>query len=287
MLEFLQTGKAIYVLAAVCFLGMLSKLLARNLYKRLIRETGNMMMTKNKWLKDLRQRAEDSFRVNHGMANTKVFVEKQIYEARIGIFSLEGFSSFSNQMTALCFLLGGAAAFLSYWYRCDSYYIVLYSSVGILAGLFNIMVDYGTRLEEKRQRLSACIQDYLENHLWKRLIRDKLPEVEAEAAPETRQAAATREKPRPLRGRKREMQQAVAVEEVIHPVEEAQPAAGEKLAGDTLGHLRKSLEQAAVGRSVAPEAAVKEDLSAGESWMKDLRPEEIKILGEIIKEYLS
>ena len=40
MLEFLQTGKAIYVLSAICLVGMISKLAARNLYKRLIKETG-------------------------------------------------------------------------------------------------------------------------------------------------------------------------------------------------------------------------------------------------------
>ena len=47
MLEFLETGKALYVLTAVCILGLLSRLTARNLYKRLIRETDNMTLTKN------------------------------------------------------------------------------------------------------------------------------------------------------------------------------------------------------------------------------------------------
>ena len=50
MLEFLQTGKAIYVLAAVCLAGMLSKLAARNLYKRLIKETGNLILLAVSWL---------------------------------------------------------------------------------------------------------------------------------------------------------------------------------------------------------------------------------------------
>ena len=101
MLEFLQTGKAVYILAAVCLMGMISKLAARNLYKGLIKETSNMMLTKNKWLRELRQRAEDTYRLNQGVANTRVFVEKQIYEARLGMFTPDGWSAFSNQMTAL------------------------------------------------------------------------------------------------------------------------------------------------------------------------------------------
>ena len=56
MLEFLQTGRMLYVLAAICALGTLSKLATGSLYKRLIKETGNMALTKDKNLKTLKQR---------------------------------------------------------------------------------------------------------------------------------------------------------------------------------------------------------------------------------------
>ncbi|MCI8949398.1 MAG: hypothetical protein HFG49_05050 [Lachnospiraceae bacterium] len=316
MLEFLQTGKAIYILAAVCLMGMASKLAARNLYKGLIKETGNMMLTKNKWLRDLRQRAEDTYRLNQGMSNTRVFVEKQIYEARIGMFTPEGWSSFSNQMTALCFLLGGAAAFLSYWYRCDSYYIVLYSSMGVLTGIFNIIVDYGAALGDKRRRLVIGIQDYLENVLWKRLSRDRLPDLEEEKeGAKGKQPSQGQEAPvRMLRGRKREEalngkgSASPGVREggpmLIKGSRDGNPKRGRSqpeeeskdkaVEDEALTQLRKSLEQAAAGRSVQPsgpqeKAAGKASagLSAGENWMKDLKPEEIKVLGEIIREYLG
>ena len=42
MLDFLETGKALYVLAAICGLGLAVRLVARNLYKRLIKETNSM-----------------------------------------------------------------------------------------------------------------------------------------------------------------------------------------------------------------------------------------------------
>ena len=47
MLEFLQTGRMLYVLAAICALGTLSTLVTGSLYKRLIKETGNMALTKD------------------------------------------------------------------------------------------------------------------------------------------------------------------------------------------------------------------------------------------------
>lgn len=325
MLEFLQTGKAIYALAVVCLIGMLSKLAVRNLYKRLIRETGNMMLTRNKWLRELRQRAEDTYRLNQGVANTQVFVEHQIDEAKLGMFTPEGWSAFSSQITALCFLLGGAAAFGAYWYRCDSYYIILYSSMGLLTGIFNIMLDYGVGLENKRRRLSICLQDYLENSLWKRLSRDRQPEMEEEkqnAGP----AGASAEKDPPVRlfrGRKRENSLLAGKQaplsgatnhgpEVQGPSrqnrdsaavrrERAQQAREESekvMPDEAISQLRKSLEQAAVGRAdqnakvqekaglkALPDAAA--GASMGENWMKDLKPEEIKVLGEIIREYLG
>ena len=58
MLQFLQTGKVLYVLAAVCALGIISKLVTGNLYKRLIKETGNMALTKNRNLRALKQKTE-------------------------------------------------------------------------------------------------------------------------------------------------------------------------------------------------------------------------------------
>ncbi len=327
MLEFLQTGKAIYALAVVCFIGILSKLYARSLYKRLIRETGNMMLTRNKWLRELRQKAEDTYRLNQGVANTRVFVERQIDEAKLGMFTPEGWNEFSSQITALCFLLGGAAAFGAYWYRCDSYYIILYSSMGLLTGIFNIMVDYGVGLEHKRQRLSTCLQDYLENSLWKRLSRDRQPEMEEDKtgmnAGSTAASAEKEPQVRLFRGRKRENSALAAKpasvtgsanrgpenpnsqrqnrDNVSTRRERAQQGKEENekvMPDEAISQLRKSLEQAAVGRAdqtlkvqeksgpkASPEASI--GASMGENWMKDLKPEEIKVLGEIIREYLG
>ena len=58
MLEFLASGKALSVLAAIGVIGIVSKLITRSLYKRLLKETDNMAMTKNKNLKALKQKLE-------------------------------------------------------------------------------------------------------------------------------------------------------------------------------------------------------------------------------------
>ena len=178
MLEILETGKALYVLAAVCILGLLSRMMARNLYKRLIRETDNMTLTKNRYLRELKQKAENSYRLNQGIQNTEAYLEKQLMNYRFFGLTLNGWGNLSNQFTVLCFLAGGAAAFLSYWYRCDNYYIVLYGTVGILAGLFTLFVDCGVNLSERKLQLLNALQDYMENSLFYRLSRETASTVE-------------------------------------------------------------------------------------------------------------
>ena len=169
MLEFLQTGRMLYVLAAICALGTLSKLVTGSLYKRLIKETGNMALTKDKNLKALKQRMENVFLINHGIRNVNAYIEKQLYGFRFLHMSLDGWDNLSVQAMILCFMAGGAAAFGAYWYRCDNYYIVLYGAAGVLGGLFLAFVDNGIGAGTKRKQLADHLVDYVENspHFYK------------------------------------------------------------------------------------------------------------------------
>lgn len=169
MLQFLQTGKALYILAVVCGIGVISKLVTSSLYKRLIRETGNMALTRNKNLRSLKQKTENMFLVNHGIRNAGAYIEKQLYSFRFMKLSLDVWDNLSVQAMILCFLLGGIAAFGAYWYRCDSYYIVLYGTMGVLAGLLLVLVDNGANISLKRQQLADGLVDYVENspHFYK------------------------------------------------------------------------------------------------------------------------
>lgn len=203
MLEFLETGKALYVLAAVCVLGLMNRLVARNLYKRLMKETDNMTLTKNRYLRELKQKMENTYRLNQGIRNGRVYLEKQLASYHFLGASLSGWGSFGGQMTILCFLLGGVASFGAYWYRCDSYYIVLYGSVGILAGLFTMMADYWANLSERRAQLLNTLQDYMENSLFTRLGRETSQTAAEESRYENGKqgAAAARESIRTLERR--------------------------------------------------------------------------------------
>ena len=249
MMSFLQTGKALYVLAAICLAGVFSRLMAGSFYKRLIKESTNMALTKNKCLRNLKQNAEDTYRINQGMSNTRVYLERQMYSLRTAGMTARGLDNLSGQLTLLCFLAGGGAAFLSYWYRSDNYYIVLYGSIGILAGMFTMLVDYGVNLEAKRQQLLTCLQDYMENVMWPRMNREggaeHVPAVTAEEE---------RRDPAPVRSITRDRR--------------------------SNNNNRRGLDQTAASRE-------RQEDKSKDNWLQDLNPEQKRMLGELLKEFIS
>lgn len=260
MLQFLETGKALYVLMAICLMGVISRMAARSLYKRLTRETDNMTLTKNRYLRDLKQRTENTYRLNQGIKNVGVYLEKQLTTYRFGGISLNGWANLSAQLTILCFLAGGLAAFGAYWYRCDNYYIVLYAATGILSGLLTMVVDYGVNLGEKQQQLLCALRDYMENSLFNRLSRETVAvAVEKEDEPEEEAVV------KPARRVSRARKPAVVAAEPVSPRKD-------------IDYLKRSLEQIAASREkTRPEG----------DWVKDLKPEELKLVSDILQEYLA
>ncbi len=339
MLEFLETGKALYVLAAVCGLGLLGRLVARNLYKRLMKETDNMTLTKNRYLRDLKQKTENTYRLNQGIHNSRVYLEKQLTNFRFLGVTLSGWGSLGGQMTILCFLLGGAASFGAYWYRCDSYYIVLYSSVGILAGLVTMVADYWANLAERKQQLLNALQDYMENSLFNRLVRETAASDEGRrdggkgagvlGNRDTARAADRRTRDGASRASSRQGQAGEDKDDQdfkgqdlasLSQGEYAQKG-GQAQGADRGGKNGSRLERAEsmgmpsqrrVGRggkkgegsdgekieeksrrdvdylknSLEQIAASRERNQADGEWIKDLSPDELELVGQILKQYL-
>lgn len=319
MLEFLQTGKALYVLVAICGIGIITKWLTRNLYKRLIKETDNMSLTKNRNLRAFRQKTESTYQMNQGIPKVKPYLERQMYDFKYLGLPFNSWNMFSNQMTLWCFLAGGAAAFGSYWYRTDPYYIVLYGSVGIMAGLFTILVDHGAGVMERRQQLFAALDNYLENTLIYRLDQERkegraLPGPQMETRENIRsiysaRGSAEKEAEPEKKKERRSGRQRVRTEHLenqlkahLQPSEAIEEGLKERLTEEMMGspeelvrpalddgsgsmrdvdYLKRSLEQIAASREK------ERGRQKGEDWLKDLSPEELTLIGEILQEYLT
>ena len=332
MLQFLETGQALYVLAGICLLGIFTRVMTKNLYKRLIKESGNMASTKNKSLKELKQRTENTYRLNQGLRDSGAWLDHQLCELRFRGMTLAGWMNVSMQLTWLCLLAGGTTAFFSYWYRLDTFYVVMYGGGSVLMAMLTMLFDNGAA-GGRRELLAASLQDYLENVLCPRLERS-LPEDSGTESSRAKVRSFSRLKER---GNQPERKMSVVVggqptfsenpgqNEGI-PVQEEQMRQEERIgkaerdgqeeqgeyrggragmggAGRRNGrngrkesaatsemeteqrgkirdvdYLKRSLEQIAASREKGKDG--------DESWLKELGPEEVQLIGDILKEYL-
>ena len=342
MFELLETGRALYALAGICLLGIITRLMTKNLYKRLLKECANLSAAKNKGLTELKRRAEDTYRMNQGLRDSGAWLEHQLCELRFRGLTLNGWGNLSMQLTWLCLLLGGAGAFASYWYRLDTFYIVMYGGGAVLLSMLMMLFDSGS-ISGRREQLTAALQDYLENVLCPRLARN-LPLEDNENENESirskgrifgRQSGAGRgnilerdngnerggiaERAAGMgRGDFAERASAAADQaaqsendrtgqrgsftvrsgtrggasaentgnskrsQIRNGRRETAAAAAENVQNPEgirdIDYLKRSLEQIAASRE--------RNRGVNENWLKELSPEEVKLIGDILKEYL-
>lgn len=299
MLQLLETGKAFYLLEAICLLGIITRMITRHLYKRLVKESTNLTLTKNKSLRELKLRAENTYRMNQGLRDSSAWLERQLYELKQGGMTLHSWNNLSGQWTWLCLLVGGVGAFFSYWYRLDTYYMVLYGGGAVLLSMFMMLFDSGAAAY--REQLVVTLQDYLENIMCPRLARN-LPidsakidpvrtdgrDAEREGKPEKSEARNVSRlserqtggrngiggaRKTPIRGGKRPPAVEAATATAATNVAEHE---GENRR--EIDYIRHSLEQIAASRE--------RNRGDDENWLKDLGPEEVQLIGDILKQYL-
>lgn len=315
MLSLLETGQALYVLAGICVLGVFARLMTRNLYKRLIRESTNLAAAGNRGLKELRQRAENAYHINQGMRDTASWLEHQLAELRFCGMTLGGWSNLSARLTWLCLLAGGGAAFYAYWHRLDTSYIVMYGGSSVLMAMLTLFLDGGGSLS-RREQLLAALQDHLENTMFPRMERISERTGSTAARNAADQAAASREilpereaesalRAGSLRnpgGRENGIPETGGAAEAVR-LQGKSRLSGRQIFADRPGHGKRRehasendpapQEQTAAAVMPQPENPCGDaaaELSAGtegRNWLKDLGPEEARVIGDILKQYLT
>lgn len=186
MLEYLKQGYALYAMVGVCLLGMLGKLAANHIYKRLIKQSDNIGAAKDKYLKQMKTKYETAYRTNEGINNIPVFVEKSFYRYKRFGFSLQKLDNLATQGALLCFLIGLVATLTGFLYDADMKTLVLQFSSGVILGVSMILFDGMTDTMSKREALLVHIQDYLENHLTIQLMKAKVSMTEPTLRPSIR-----------------------------------------------------------------------------------------------------
>lgn len=300
MLQLLETGRALYVLAAFCALGILTRMISRHTYKRLLQESKDLALTKNKSLKELRQRAENTYRVNQGLIDSGTWLEHQLYEVKTLGIRLTTWNVMGARWTWVCLLVGGCAAFFSYWYRLDTYYVVMYGGGSVLMAMLTMLFDGGVAGDLKEQLL-VSLQDQIDNVLGPKMVRSfsmekgrmegmgdrgalrnvsrlvdragRMGRVEPEEDGQEggRTAQATQN------GRRENRKNAGRTSPAAKMAATAENPERESIRDTEF--IKRGLEQMAASRE--------KGRNVDENWIRDLKPEEIELIGDILKQYLA
>jgi len=146
-----------------------AKIIIGILYQNMINETENMSATNHKILKQCKLKFANCYRLNNGVANIPVYVEKFLNRLKFGPFHLHTMYHLSGQMMLLSVFFAGVGI-----YKC----IIAGFSVGAIlpfyvvsfGGLYlHFAVSAIVDVKGRKQVLKTNLVDYLENHMVGRL----------------------------------------------------------------------------------------------------------------------
>ncbi|QNM04572.1 hypothetical protein [Qiania dongpingensis] len=169
LLQFLETGKVLYIMLAFSILGVLSKFLVNGRYRKLIKQSENMGTAKDKYLKQWKVKFENTYRSSSGVNNIPVYVERNMGQYKFMGVRLNRLERLNRLAAAFLCLGGMVASFMTYWYAGVTKTVVLYVFSGFALGGAMILWETLCNTPGKYSQLLLCIRDYFENTLVKRL----------------------------------------------------------------------------------------------------------------------
>ena len=164
----------------------------------LIRETENMSVTENRLLKQCKTKFRNCYKLNDGVPNIPVFVDKFVGRLQIGRFRVEGLGHLSGQLMLLSIVATGLGACRALARGSSIGEIIPFYLMSFLGLYVYFSVSGMVDLDGKKEMLKISLTDFLENHMAPRL--SVLEETEA-ADQEIRAAFAMKTQAGPEEGR--------------------------------------------------------------------------------------
>lgn len=163
-----------FVILTLLLCSIICQILLGVTYHRLIRETENMSVTKNKSIQQLKLKFTGCTQLRETIPNVPVFVDKYLNQISIGKIPVSFFKHLSGQLTLLAVLVAGIGACIGI-IQDESFFMVAPFYLISFLGLYlyfaaSSLID----LPSKINILRTNLVDYLENHLASRLDQTRL-----------------------------------------------------------------------------------------------------------------
>ena len=167
--KIIMSAVLLFFIAAI----MIQVLIGR-FYALLILETENMATTKVPLLCHCKRKYSNAYRLNNGMLNVPVFVERFLNKVRMGKLKVTAWRHLSGQLILLSVFTAGFGACVGIVQGSTLGEILPFYIVSMFGLYFYFAISGAMDINEKKEVLKTNLTDYLENHMGNKL--DELEE---------------------------------------------------------------------------------------------------------------
>ena len=195
MLELMLDRHVIYVLMGMStFAGVVSKVIVGRTLRKLVAAAESMGKSNHPLMRLVRAKFEHTCMISEKVENVGVFVDKYLYEYRVGGVRLHAWRRLQMAGAGLCLILGGVGAIISYRIKGATEQTAMIGGTGVALALIVFLVHMLTDEEYRLEAVRNYMVDYLENIYQHRYEKTYKKEVLAEEArsEEARIAESTR-----------------------------------------------------------------------------------------------
>lgn len=164
MLQFImERNLLLYVLAGACAVGMISQMILKNIYERMIGDTRKAGETEGRFLQQLRQRFQYCAHLNERVGDVRALIQRSLIEYRFWGMSLHQW----NRIGGLCLVISLLCAFAGAAKHVQAGGAVIagntYLWLGVGAAALLAAAHGLADIRYSRESLEIRLVDYLEN----------------------------------------------------------------------------------------------------------------------------
>ena len=163
--EWLEKGIFLYVMAGICGVSILSRLILSWYLGRLLYSTANMQRAVGGWPARVMQEYDEMVETCGQVNDVDIFVDKCVGAKKMAGVMLSTWDKFGGQTMLLCggvlLVAGGAGIF----YQADKELVLFTIFIGIWMVILNLIADNLANLSEKKEQLKRNLKHYFENQM--------------------------------------------------------------------------------------------------------------------------
>ena len=186
MLELMLDRHVIYVLMGMsAFAGVVSKVVVGRTLRKLVAAAESMGKSNHPLMRLVRAKFEHTCMISEKVENVGVFVDKYLYEYRVGGVRLHAWRRLQMAGAGLCIILGGVGAIISYRIKGATEQTAMIGGTGVAMALIVFLVHMLTDEEYRLEAVRNYMVDYLENiyqHRYEKTYKKEVLVEEARSA---------------------------------------------------------------------------------------------------------